>query len=128
MKTPRPRIDLRQKILYQAFVALGEGAGNLRVPRATCEAIHDHYSAFLDRPEVRRLLEDPSDPWGRPEHGAQALERVRATGRLAALIATREGRTEIHPQHFAQAAQTVEAAASVAKGSWCPPPPPGGGG
>ncbi len=125
MKADRPNLSTLQKILYQVFVAFGQGAGPLRVSRATCAAIHAHYAALAEIPSVRALLADPSDPWGQPQHGPYALEQVRATGRLAAELAVQAGSAEISAAQFQQAARTVESrtrqAPAAIRGWWCPP-------
>jgi hypothetical protein len=118
-----PSLGMKQKILYQAFIAFGQGTGGLRVHRTTCQVIHDHYSRMLDQPDVNRRLQAQEDLWGQAAHGAQALERVRATGRLAALLAIQQGRTDIEPEDFDQAAKTVARGLVTKDCAWCPPPP-----
>jgi len=116
-------LPMKQKILYQAFIAFGQGTGGLRVHRTTCHAIHDYYSQLLDRDRNLKKLAAERDLWGLPENGPQALERVRATGRLAALLAIRQGRADIEPEDFKQAAATVHGVAlSTRDCDWCPPP------
>jgi hypothetical protein len=83
----------------QAFVAFGQGAGAIRVHHTTIREIRSRYERFLER-----ALEH----W--EEDAVQALERVRATGRLAALLATQDGRTAVSPKDFSVAAERVERA------------------
>lgn len=114
-------LPMKQKILYQAFIAFGQGTGGLRVHRTTCQAIHDYYSKLLDGEGNQRRLAAAEDLWARPDHGPQALERVRATGRLAALHAVREGRADIEPEDFEKAAAAVRDVSAKQHCDWCPP-------
>ena len=90
-----------EDVIGQAMVAFGSGAGGMRVSRKTIAAMRAHYSKKLaEHPEI------PAD-WGK--EGVQALERITATGRLAASLATQAGETVVQPSHFESAAAAVEA-------------------
>ena len=58
----------------------------------TIDAIRELYQQYL---------ENALEHW--EEDAPQALERVRATGRTAALFATQDGRTAISPEDFRKA-------------------------
>lgn len=89
-------------ILAQFFVAFGEGAGPVRVPRGTVKALGDRY---------RTKVAEWANDWD--TEGVQFLERVRAIGRLAALRATMKGQTTILPADFLYAARSVESTSST---------------
>jgi histone H3/H4 len=84
------------QLLGQALVAFGQGTGAVRVHRETITAIRTRYE-----PLVKKAMEH----W--KEDAPQALERIRATGRVAALLATQAGRMAITAEDFTQAANKV---------------------
>ncbi len=84
-------------VLGQVLIAFGQGTGAMRVPRKTVTAIRARYLAMADKALPR---------W--EEDAVQALERVRAVGRLAAHLAVVRGDTRILAADFFRAAETVE--------------------
>lgn len=88
-----------QHILAQALVALGQGTGPIRISRAACQAFTGHY-----RPKI--ASKKMADTWR--NDGVQALERVRAMGRLATQKATLAARTVIEPKDIQEAIREVE--------------------
>ena len=100
--------EAKLQILLQAMVAFGHGTGGVRVSRETVAAMWDHYSGIF-RPEM-------VTEWA--ASGAQALERVEVTARLATQRAIQAGRTSVAREDFAAAAKQVE---STSLTPWCPP-------
>ena len=94
-------------IVGQMLVAFGHGIGSVRVPRDTVRALTERY-----RPTLEKGLADQWD-----DDGVQVLERVRATGRLAAQNSVVRGDTKVTQDDFATAAMKVEA---ESKTPWCP--------
>lgn len=93
-------------LLGQAFVAFGQGTGGIRVRRETITAIRMRYGPLVD--EAMKHWE---------EDAPQALERVRATGRVASLLATQEGRLAITAQDFRDAADLVARREALERGA-----------
>ncbi len=90
-------IDAVEEIMGQVLVAFGQGTGAIRVPRTTVAAIRKHYLAMKDR---------AVPVWD--SEGAEALDRVRIVGRLAAQKSVDRGANEVTAADFAAAAGTVE--------------------
>lgn len=89
-------------IVYQCMVAVGQGTAGYRVSRKTCEAVAKYCLGHLQgRPE--RV-----EGWGKADYGTQALARLRVIGQLAAHLACQGGCTVVGPEHFKDAARTVE--------------------
>jgi hypothetical protein len=76
--------DVHEEIMGQIYIAFGQGAGSMRVSRKTCAELRKRYY-----PKIAKAL----DHWDR--EGAQALERVRALGRMIAAEATAKGLSAI---------------------------------
>ena len=90
---------IEQAIMAQILVAFGQGAGTHRVSRAACLALIDRYEPLAGQPSVH-------DIWD--EEGVQALERIRAIGRLAAQMTTTDGRTTISAEDTSKSTVSVE--------------------
>jgi hypothetical protein len=117
-------VSAERLILYQMFIAFGQGACGMQVGRPTCRKIHERFLFFLQYPHcLERIYDDKTDPWGQPQHGPQVLERVRAVGRLAALYAVQAGLPEITETHFSQALDKVVGMCPPETCEWCMPPP-----
>lgn len=88
-----------EDIMGQIYIAFGQGAGNLRVSRKTCAELRKRYY-----PKIAKAL----DLWDK--EGAQALERVRALGRMIAAEATARGLSAITHSgtEFEKCASAVE--------------------
>jgi hypothetical protein len=89
--------DQVEEMLGQVLVVFGQGTGVIRIPRTTVAAIRDRYLAMKDR----ALL-----VW--EKEAAEALDRVRIVGRLAAQNAVARGSNEVSVDDFVAAARTVE--------------------
>ena len=92
-------------ILDQALVALGQGTGPIRISRTACQAFSAHYGP-------RIISKKMAARWG--EEGVQALERVRAIGRLATQKATADARTAIEAKDIQEAIREVEQRSATA--------------
>ena len=88
----------KRKILAQVLVAFGQGTGLVRVSRQACAELLRHYEPLIDD-----FVENSWD-----NDGVQALERVRATGRLAVHRMTLEGRTYVNDADVVEAYTQVE--------------------
>lgn len=97
-----PDRDAVEEIVAQVFIAFGQGAGPLRVPRKTVRSMHDYLGRFAAKALPR---------WD--ADGTEALERVRLMGRLAAQLAVAAGRLEISAADFARSADTVRLASKT---------------
>jgi hypothetical protein len=98
-------------IMAQVLVAFGQGTGAMRVQHDAALALRDLYSKSV----TPAVLE----AW--PTLSAQALERVRAVGRLAAAKAAGRGDTAINAGDVTSSASTVH---MVSQTDLCPPGPP----
>lgn len=93
----------KEGILAQVAAAFGQGTGAVRIAQSAILALTQRYEPQVDE----KLLE----VW---EHeGVQVLERIRAMGRLASELSTREGGTAIQPEHVMEACRTVERASGT---------------
>lgn len=99
-----------QVILDQICVAFGQGTGPTRVTAAAAEALRGFYAPAITE-EVAGIWDGVA---------AQALERARATGRLADQLATERAAMAIGPREAVQAAQAVS---QVSNTPICPQPP-----
>lgn len=103
-----PAVDPKLVLLGQACVAFGQGTGAMRVSRQAVAALRERYGAVLTAEVVRQ--------WDTV--AVQALERLRAVGRLAAHLATAAARTAIAREDFLRAALAVEEESDT---PLCPP-------
>jgi hypothetical protein len=106
-EAPTP-IETLAVLLGQVCVAFGQGTGPVRVSREAVAALRDRYGALFTEDLARR--------WD--DVAVQALERIRAIGRLAAHLTTSEARTAIGSEELLAAAHTVEAESNT---DLCPP-------
>lgn len=99
----------QEGIMAQIFVAFGQGAGATRVSHDAAVALRTHYFDWIT-PQVigTRWTTD----------AVQALERVRAIGKLAAFQALQRGDTVISSADVESAAAKVELASNT---DLCPP-------
>ena len=97
-------------VMAQIWVAFGQGTGAIRVSQEACWVLHDLYYDHID--------EDVLNEW--ETAAVQALERVRAIGSLAALLASTIGSTVISPTNVTTAASTVQQTSGT---PMCPPSP-----
>jgi hypothetical protein len=103
----------QEGIMAQVWIAFGQGAGAIRVSHdAAMELRRWYYDAIT--PEV------VNEKW--QTDAVQALDRIRAIGRLAALKAAGEGSTVIKPADIHASAVKVQAASCT---PLCPPDPDG---
>lgn len=95
-------------VMGQIYIAFGQGAGNLRVSRKTCAELRDRYY---------KLIDNALPQWG--AEGAQALERIRALGRMMAAEATNQGLSAVmHTgDAFKKCAEKVEQVSGVTGGT-----------
>ncbi|MRR13089.1 hypothetical protein EG835_11670 [bacterium] len=89
--------DQVEEMLGQVLVVFGQGTGVIRIPRKTVAAIRSRYVAMKDR---------ALPVWD--TQAAEALDRVRIVGRLAAQNAVARGANEVSAEDFAVAADIVE--------------------
>lgn len=113
-------LSREHEILYQMFIAFGQGLGCIRVSRSTCAKIHDRFLGFLQQDHCKERIGGKEDVWGKADHGAQVLERVRAAGRLAAQQAIGRGHTKISDSDFETAVKLVQSPQDC---DWCQPKP-----
>lgn len=103
----------QEGIMAQVWIAFGQGAGAIRVSHdAAMELRRWYYDAIT--PEVI------NERW--QTDAVQALDRIRAIGRLAALKAAGAGSTVIKPEDIRMSASRVQAASCT---PLCPPDPDG---
>lgn len=108
-------------IMGQIFIAFGQGAGTMRVSRKTCAELRGRYF---------RKINEAIPQWD--AQGAQALERIRALGRMMAAEATASGLSAIthEGEAFKKCAEQVEKASGATAGMeatiWCGKEPTGG--
>jgi hypothetical protein len=101
----------QEGIMAQVWIAFGQGAGAIRVSHdAAMELRRWYYDAIT--PEVI------NEKW--QTDAVQALDRIRAIGRLAALQAAQAGSTVIKPENIHASARKVQAASCT---PLCPPDP-----
>jgi hypothetical protein len=101
----------QEGIMAQVWIAFGQGAGAIRVSHdAAMELRRWYYDAIT--PEVI------NEKWR--TDAVQALDRIRAIGRLAALKAAGAGSTVIKPEDIYASASKVQAASCT---PLCPPDP-----
>ncbi|HWM94713.1 MAG TPA: hypothetical protein VN493_28425 [Thermoanaerobaculia bacterium] len=104
----------RDGIMAQVYVAFGQGTGAIRVSQAAALELHRWYYNAITDPVVLS--------WG--TCGVQVLDRIRAIGSLAALMAIQEGSPTITPLQVWEAAKTVQAKSDTPICPPVPPPPP----
>jgi hypothetical protein len=102
----------QEGIMAQIWIAFGQGAGTIRVSQEAALELHRWYYDAIT-PEVI------NERW--KTDAVQALDRVRAIGRLAALKAAGAGSTVIKPQDVYESASKVQATSLT---PLCPPEPP----
>ncbi|HZF11643.1 MAG TPA: hypothetical protein VFE33_22895 [Thermoanaerobaculia bacterium] len=101
----------REGILAQVCVAFGQGTGEVRVSQEACTALYDRYS--------RMVTDDAIANWDK--YAVQALERIRALGRMVAAQTHLAGKTVISADQVTIAAPQVEINSDTIL---CGPPPP----
>lgn len=89
--------DRVEEMMGQVLVVFGQGTGTIRIPRRTIAAIRGRYLAMKDR---------ALPVWD--TEAAEALDRIRIVGRLAAQNAVARGANEVTAEDFAAAADVVE--------------------
>lgn len=96
----------RKQILYQCFVAFGQGTMGFRIPRRTCQELEDFLmSRVVDPGRAKELIKN----WDHEEYAPQVLERLRALGHTSAHFAAADGSTKIRPEHLRMAIPKVVA-------------------
>jgi hypothetical protein len=98
-------------VMAQIWVAFGQGTGAMRVQHDAALALRDIYGRAI----TARVVTE----W--PTVGVQALERIRAVGRLAAAKAAGRGATSINAADVTSSASSVHA---ISETDLCPPIPP----
>lgn len=109
-----------EEIMGQIYVAFGQGTGNMRVSHKVCGALKGRYARFITDDVKNKLWET---------EGVQALERIRALGRLMAVKASLAGKTVIQDDIFTTSAQAIEQESlppSLTSALCGGDPPPGG--
>jgi len=99
----------QEGIMDQIFVAFGQGTGMIRVSHDAVAALRDLYFDAI-KPEIVDTKWETA--------AVQALERIRAVGRLAALTAVTRGDTKVSAEDVISAAATVQMQSDTA---FCPP-------
>ncbi|HEY8019640.1 MAG TPA: hypothetical protein VIH93_00975 [Thermoanaerobaculia bacterium] len=102
----------REGIMAQIMVAFGQGTGATRVSQDAAMQLRTLYFGAITEKIV-------SDLW--ETEAVQALERIRAIGRLAAHRATEAGATRISADDVAASAGRVQKTSETVL---CPPPFP----
>lgn len=100
----------KRDVLFQGLVAFGQGTGCLRVSRRAIRTFVNHYRPMIDRGPAVEVWE---------QEAREALERLRAIGRLAASRASTAGRITVDRQDVREAIDTVE---DVSQTILCRPP------
>ena len=108
-----PLIEAERRV-GQVLVALGQGAGIIRISREAVDAVRERYLANFAR-LIHKEWGEGRDSW--LYEGPNVLDRVRAGARLAANLAIAEGSMTIERSHVIDAATTVE---KYHAGQWCP--------
>lgn len=88
----------REGILAQVCVAFGQGTGEMRVSQEACMALYDRYS--------KMITDDVLASWG--TDAVQALERIRALGRMVAIQTSLAGSTVVSADQVTAAAPQIE--------------------
>jgi hypothetical protein len=101
----------REGILAQVCVAFGQGTGEVRVSQEACMALYNRYAGMLTDQVI--------DIW--EQEAVQALERIRALGRMVATQTHLAGLTVISAEQVKIAAPQVELNSDTIL---CGPPPP----
>src|SRR5438270_11862157 len=101
----------QEGIMAQIWIAFGQGAGPIRVSQEAALELRRWYHDAIT-PEV------VDERW--KTDAVQALDRIRAIGRLAALKAALAGSTVIKPQDVYESAVAVQ---STSQTALCPPEP-----
>jgi histone H3/H4 len=81
-----PRAYLPEDVIYQSLIAFGQATDYLRVNRDAAHAIVNLMKEAIEQQRVQLRWETEA---------VQILERLRAIGRSAALLAIQDGRTVI---------------------------------
>ena len=102
----------QEGIMAQIWIAFGQGTGAIRVSQEAALELHRWYYDAIT-PEIL------NERW--QTDAVQALDRVRAMGRLAAMKAAGAGSTVIKPQDVYESVSTVQ---DVSLTPLCPPEPP----
>jgi hypothetical protein len=108
-----PIVEAERRV-GQALVALGQGAGVIRVSRGAVDAFRERYLEPVAR-QVNADWSEGCDRWR--EEGPNVLDRVRTQGRLAAQFAIEEGAMAVERRHLVAAVERVE---GYHLGRWCP--------
>jgi histone H3/H4 len=103
----------QEGIMAQVWIAFGQGAGAIRVSHDAAMELRRWYFDAIT-PEVI------NERW--QTDAVQALDRIRAIGRLAALTAAGAGSTVIKPEDIYASAKKVQAVSCT---PLCPPDPDG---
>jgi len=101
-----------EDVLGQFYVAFGQGAGHVRVRREAIAALRDRYFIPIRTAPVR---------WEAVANNVLSL--VAQVGRLAALLATQNGRTAISADDFTAARLCIEGRVreqELKAGPFCP--------
>jgi hypothetical protein len=101
----------QEGIMYQMFVAFGQGTGSTRVSQDAAVALRGLYFDAIT-PEV------VGTRWA--AEAVQVLERIRAIGKLAAFHAMQRGDTSISATDVQASAETVQTTSDT---DLCPPRP-----
>lgn len=85
-------------IMAQIYVAFGQGTGPIRVSQDVCTGLYNQYYNRIDKQVIA----------GWDQTAVQALERIRAVGRLMAIEACQQGETALKGSDVPSACQRVE--------------------
>ena len=88
----------REGVMAQVCVAFGQGTGEVRVSQEACLALYDRYAKMITDDVLAGW-----DTWA-----VQALERIRALGRMVATQTRLAGNTVISADQVTTAAPQVE--------------------
>jgi hypothetical protein len=99
----------QEGIMAQIWVAFGQGTGATRTSQKAVMTLKERYFAQIEKTGI-------AEEWG--EQGVQVLERLRAIGRVAALLATQRASTAISEEDVISAMSAVERESLT---SLCPP-------
>ena len=102
----------RDGIMAQISIAFGQGTGAIRVSQAAALELRRWYWDAI----TEEIIGTQWELWS-----LQVLDRIRAIGRLAALMATEEGSVRISADQVYEAAVKVQIESDT---SLCPPIPP----
>jgi hypothetical protein len=101
----------QEGIMAQIWIAFGQGAGAVRVSHDAAMELYRWYHDAITPDIIHERWQTDA---------VQALERIRAVGRRAALMAASAGSTVINPQDVYESASKVQA---VSLTPLCPPEP-----